>query len=413
MDETKLINLTDNDSANLVFDFINRGEQYGNQKIDMIICNDKHWFKGKDIATILGYKNTKDALSDNIDNDDKIKLECLFMKGSPQLPLKGNQKNTIYINESGLYSLILNSKLPSAKNFKKWVTGELLPKIRKIGQDKYLKQLQETQLQLQEKDQQIAKLETKQLKLESFVRNIKQLEKDQIFYLATTPNYARQNRFEYGGVKDAKELKTRLAPYNTGRPEGDLYYYTKIFKCNNYKQIEERVGTILQQFKDKPNSRKEMVNLRYNLLVEVVEFICDNYDREIDYINSRCQQFLTETINADTFIPEPVDLNDYLEITVRRGGVTRHNRIDISDWDETQIEQLIETIINKCATNTKKVEYDFSTQKNSIAVELTWSVITPYLDLYNGLSRTDWREKFRRFFSREKPQQLKIKGIKV
>ena len=68
-------------------------------------------------------------------------------------------------------------------------------------------------MQLEESKQQIAKLENRQLKLESFVRNIRQLEKNQIFYIATTCNYARQSRFEYGGVKEAKELKGRFAKF--------------------------------------------------------------------------------------------------------------------------------------------------------------------------------------------------------
>lgn len=269
------------------------------------------------------------------------------------------------------------------------------------------------QTELLKKDEQIAKLESKQLKLESFVKNIKTLEKDQMFYISTTRNYASQNRFEYGGVKELKDLNTRLATYNTGRAEGDLIYYTKLFKCNNYKLIEERVGSVLCQFKDKVGSRKEMIHMRYNLLLEVVEFICDNYDREVEYINSRCQQFLHDTIECDSIIPEPLDLSDYVEVSVRRNGVTKTKKIDVSNWDESKIDALIEDIINRCATEQRNVNYDFTTQKNSVALELTWGLITPYLNVYNGLTKTDWRAKFKELLSREKPKKLKIKGIKL
>lgn len=82
------------------------------------------YFVGKDVATILGYKNTKDALLKHVDDEDKL--------GS-QIATSGQSREMKVINESGLYSLILSSKLPSAKKFKRWVTSEVLPAIRKHG----------------------------------------------------------------------------------------------------------------------------------------------------------------------------------------------------------------------------------------------------------------------------------------
>ena len=84
------------------------------------------WFVGKDVAVALGYSNTRDALSRHIDNEDKT---------SVVIPDSGSnyKSKTTLINESGLYSLILSSKLPSAKEFKHWVTAEVLPSIRKNG----------------------------------------------------------------------------------------------------------------------------------------------------------------------------------------------------------------------------------------------------------------------------------------
>ena len=82
------------------------------------------WFVGKDIAVALGYSNTRDALSKHVDSEDKGVAECDTLGGSQELTV---------INESGLYSLILSSKLPNAKAFKRWVTSEVLPSIRKHG----------------------------------------------------------------------------------------------------------------------------------------------------------------------------------------------------------------------------------------------------------------------------------------
>lgn len=83
------------------------------------------WFVAKDVTNILGYQNSSKAISDHVDADDKLNNETLSSLG---------QRGGWLINESGLYSLILSSKLPSAKQFKRWVTSEVLPSIRRTGQ---------------------------------------------------------------------------------------------------------------------------------------------------------------------------------------------------------------------------------------------------------------------------------------
>ena len=86
--------------------------------------NGEPYFVGKDVAEILGYSNTRDALARHVDDEDKGVVKCDTLGGTQELTI---------INESGLYSLILSSKLPSAKQFKRWVTSEVLPSIRKTG----------------------------------------------------------------------------------------------------------------------------------------------------------------------------------------------------------------------------------------------------------------------------------------
>ena len=98
-----------------------------------VSSSDEIWFRGKSVAKTLGYSDSDQALRKNIDSDDKLKLG-LISRPVSQTGLTYNQKNTIFINESGLYSLILSSKLKKAKKFKKWVTSEVLPTIRKSGQ---------------------------------------------------------------------------------------------------------------------------------------------------------------------------------------------------------------------------------------------------------------------------------------
>ena len=97
-------------------------------KVRVIKINNEPWFVGKDVAKILGYTNSSDALKKHIDEEDKqVILKSQF--ATLEIPNRG----MTMINESGLYSLILSSKLSSAKKFKRWITSEVLPQIRETG----------------------------------------------------------------------------------------------------------------------------------------------------------------------------------------------------------------------------------------------------------------------------------------
>ncbi len=95
------------------------------------------WFVGKDVARALGYKDTINAIKNHVDEDDKMGWQIATTS-------RGTQKATI-INESGLYSLVLSSKLPKAKSFKRWVTSEVLPSIRKTGKYEIIPQAVEVE----------------------------------------------------------------------------------------------------------------------------------------------------------------------------------------------------------------------------------------------------------------------------
>lgn len=99
-------------------------EEFGN--VRSLVIDNEPWFVGKDVAEALGYKNVRDSLARHIDSDDK--RDGVVIHDS-----MGREQKPIIINESGLYSLILSSKLESAKKFKHWVTSEVLPTLRKTG----------------------------------------------------------------------------------------------------------------------------------------------------------------------------------------------------------------------------------------------------------------------------------------
>lgn len=137
------------------------GNEVRTLKID-----DEPYFVGKDVTKILGYKNSSKALSDHVDEEDKLNNETLSSLG---------QRGGWLVNESGLYSLILSSKMPNAKRFKHWVTSEVLPAIRKYGaymtdqkafnvvnnKDGLADLLQQAADQLKEKDIKIEEVEAK------------------------------------------------------------------------------------------------------------------------------------------------------------------------------------------------------------------------------------------------------------
>ena len=129
-----------------------RNMEFGTVRV--LDINGEPWFVGKDVAELLGYVKPLNALATHIDEDDSLKQGLTDSMGRIQ--------ETILINESGLYSLILSSKLPNAKVFKRWVTSEVLPSIRRTGtykmptgSDLLAAAVIEAQKVLAEKDKQI------------------------------------------------------------------------------------------------------------------------------------------------------------------------------------------------------------------------------------------------------------------
>lgn len=145
---------------------MNELQVFNNQEfgsVRTLTLNDEPWFVGKDVAKILGYVDTNKAIAMHVDEDDKLNDKTALSLG---------QRGGWFINESGLYSLILSSKLPSAKKFKRWVTSEVLPALRKTGQyqvkelsgqELMAKALIEAQSVLAAKDKQIEEMKPKAL----------------------------------------------------------------------------------------------------------------------------------------------------------------------------------------------------------------------------------------------------------
>lgn len=141
---------------------------FNGAQVRALTIDNEPYFVGKDVAEILGYKDTVNALKSHVDDEDKLGW---------QITTSGQRRKVKVINESGLYSLIISSKLPSAKQFKRWVTSEVLPAIRKHGaymtdqkaeaivtdKNALADLLQQASDQLKAKDIQIAEMKPKAL----------------------------------------------------------------------------------------------------------------------------------------------------------------------------------------------------------------------------------------------------------
>ena len=148
-------------------------------KVRTVRIDNETYFVGKDIAGILGFSNSRKAIADHVDDEDKGVTNCYT---------PGGKQNVTIINESGLYSLILGSKLESAKKFKHWVTSEVLPSIRKTGgynvPKTYAEALQiaaNQAKQIEEKNRQIAQMKPSADSWETYAGDMKQRSKEKSF----------------------------------------------------------------------------------------------------------------------------------------------------------------------------------------------------------------------------------------
>lgn len=141
-----------------------KNEEFG--QIRTCEVNGETYFVGKDVASALGYTNTMKAIRDHVDDEDKL---------GERIVLSGQNRQATVINESGLYSLILSSKLESARRFKRWVTSEVLPAIRRNGRfelEQHNKQLANQARLLENRNALLEEISAQQKPLTDYARHI-------------------------------------------------------------------------------------------------------------------------------------------------------------------------------------------------------------------------------------------------
>ncbi|MGG2943021.1 BRO family protein [Bacillus safensis] len=207
---------------------------YQDQEVRTVIQDGQPFFIGKDVADILGYSNPRKALIDHVDTEDK--------DGVTIRDAIGRQQTMTAINESGLYSLILSSKMPDAKKFKRWVTSEILPAIRQTGQYGGPKALSEREGQIQSLELLLDNLKrSAEMEQQINIHEKKILELNTKVDEQITIDHGEQRRIQ-------KAVATRIYSFTEDKNERN-----RLFK-ELYREIKDRFG--VSSYKDV--KRKDM-----------------------------------------------------------------------------------------------------------------------------------------------------------
>ena len=182
-------------------------------KVRTLELNNEPWFVGKDVAEILGYSQPSVTISKKVEIEDK---------GVSKMETPGGTQDVVIINESGLYSLILSSKIPTAKKFKRWVTSEVLPSIRKNGgyiagqetlsdEELMAKALMVAQRTIENKNKQIAEMKRKVDFYNDVTGSTDTIDIAGVAKVLNVPNMGRNKLFAF--LREKKILNNRNEPY--------------------------------------------------------------------------------------------------------------------------------------------------------------------------------------------------------
>ena len=316
------------------------------------------YFCGKDVCDVLGYKNTKDVLFKHVKPKFKKKLLNLNHEkvaceidntslGSFNHNISYNEGKAVYISEPGLYSLIMHSNTPLAEEFRDMVYETILPSIRKYGSYQAESRLSLAMEQLAIKDKEVQEAEEKALKAEEnamvelearqkaelkaqrvnkFMRRstIKERKLEWI-YIATTRRYHKERIYKPGSTD---KITKRICGYGTGHPNKDKYFYVWIKKVYNSKDLDNHIQKMLHLFKYKEKSndstRHELVHgIKLSDLIAIVDFISENYDASVDYVNNFIKTRLDQSLDEEDPEAVPLDVSN------------RKMMFDIGDYTET------------------------------------------------------------------------------
>jgi prophage antirepressor-like protein len=298
---------------------------------------DDPWFCGRDVCEILKYTNHKQALRIHVDPENKNNLKSLNSLFELNLKPTHNEGQVVYINEEGLYSLILACKLPMAKKFKKWVLKDVLPSIRKTGRydssrDEKVKSLETKIGELEYKIRSVSEQIQKTL---DFDRATHRVEPTEYVYVMTTEDYQRRNKFKVGGCQTLNLVKSRLSQYNSGESVTNKHFLVYLRKTHSYRSVENAIASSLMAFRE--NKAKELYVIRFDWLINCLDNAIDGGDGHNFYVNENRKQIVHDTINLDPVVCSPIHLEQIKITYIRAGDEPQETQLTTSKLDDDMI----------------------------------------------------------------------------
>ena len=310
---------------------------------------DDPYFCGKDVCIVLGYKDIKQALQKHVKIKHKKELKGLILPNEVDVnststslgsrePLTFNEGKTIYINEPGLYSLIMNSNATFAEVFQDLVYETILPSIRKYGsyqvesrlaqamiqlsiQEVQLDQEREAASQERQRAEEAERLveEERQQRLQAEIDAKKKLEKalkfnqatkkvepKEYIYIVSTDRYIPENKYKPGGAASFNLLKSRITAYNCGQSDSDLHKPVYVRKVVSYRAVEQTLEACLGAFRE--NANKELYIINFDWLKRCINAIIDQNDEFLKFVNDNREKMVHDTLNAAPQSLDPINL---------------------------------------------------------------------------------------------------------
>lgn len=268
-------------------------------KVRSMLIDNEPWFVGKDVAEALGYAKTRNAIDRHVDDEDK--------KDAPFQGVLGGKQIMVIINESGLYSLILSSKLPTAKAFKRWVTSEILPSIRKTGSYSNDKINETSLLMLSQMEETCnSMLNNFQSMLDSMYRTFVNQIKTGL-YVNSSEMLTANERDNKGVSKMVKAIKT-FYKFDTEK---------EVFS-NIYRRMKDDNGINLNALKAArrfDGSTYEFIKCSDELYDVFMEVLTDWYDEVKGYIKSKPIEVEVVDVDKSGMTIQENEIDDYAKDT--------------------------------------------------------------------------------------------------
>lgn len=315
----------------------------------------------------------------------------------PSLEDIKQHKGKIYTIMTGecLKFILLSSKTASGKKVRNYFVQiengfRLLSEYSAyITNEVFKEEMRLKDEKLREQEEQLKKDKLFKMNMSGFYNNLQRKSKTHFVYIATTQNYASKNLFKIG--KTETSLKCRLFTYNTGRPQDDLYYFCKSFKCCDSKQLEYRFNSILSKFKEKEN--KEMYRIHYKPLEKIFDFVCENYDNEVNLLNELIESLLSQYSNEIPFIPDPIPIDESKSISFENND--KNQKIEATSLSDVEFDILKDIVERYIESKTEKKISITKDNTTSFIKQIEWWNIKDDLD--KNMRTLAWRNKMKVF----------------